>query len=166
MLFPNRCTKMSPLNFCRKRKRAQWPTSNPSSKTYVSALEDLPSEFIIQEGSPSEVLLWLSEIKSVDLLAVGSHGHRRMQRLLLGSVAEKLSRQARCPVLVTPESSLPQKFSLRTILCPTNFSERSAAALKKDVAVGAVVLSTRTAVACCGGRGPEQGRSHFAEHDC
>jgi nucleotide-binding universal stress UspA family protein len=96
-----------------------------------SELKDVPAEFFIQEGSPSEVLLWLSETKSVDLLAVGSHGHRRMQRLLIGSVAEKLSRQARCPVLVTPESSLPQNFSLRTILCPTNFSERSAAALRK-----------------------------------
>src|SRR6185437_1439042 len=35
------------------------------------------------------------------------------------------------PVLITPESSLPNEtFKLKTILCPTNFSEGSVAALR------------------------------------
>jgi nucleotide-binding universal stress UspA family protein len=35
-----------------------------------------------------------------DLLVVGSHGRRGVQRLLLGSVAERVAREAPCSVLV------------------------------------------------------------------
>jgi nucleotide-binding universal stress UspA family protein len=96
-----------------------------------SRLEDLQPETIIEQGPPSEVILRLAEEQSIALLVVGTQGHVRIERLLLGSVAEKIARQARCPVLITPESSLPyEEFKLKTILCPTNFSERSVAALR------------------------------------
>jgi nucleotide-binding universal stress UspA family protein len=96
-----------------------------------SRLEDLQPETIIEQGPPSEVILRLAEEQSIALLVVGTQGHVRIERLLLGSVAEKIARQARCPVLITPESSLPYEgFKLKTILCPTNFSERSVAALR------------------------------------
>jgi nucleotide-binding universal stress UspA family protein len=35
---------------------------------------------------------------------MGSHGHTGASRLLLGSVAEKVVRHARCPVLVAHSS--------------------------------------------------------------
>lgn len=95
-------------------------------------VQNIQSEFMLEEGPVADTLLSLSESRQIDLLVVGSRGHRRIQRLLLGSVAEKLSRQAACPVLVVPESALSYdlQISLKTILCPTNFSERSTAALK------------------------------------
>lgn len=37
---------------------------------------------------------------SADLVVIGTHGHRRLERLLLGSTAEKVVRLAPCPVLV------------------------------------------------------------------
>jgi nucleotide-binding universal stress UspA family protein len=91
----------------------------------------LQAEIILEEGPVADVLLALAEFRSIDLLVVGTQGHGRLQRLLLGSVAEKLSRQAPCPVLVVPEASMNRKSGVSTILCPTNFSERSAAALKQ-----------------------------------
>ncbi|HEU5413367.1 MAG TPA: universal stress protein [Candidatus Angelobacter sp.] len=96
-----------------------------------SRLNGLQPETIVEQGFPSEVILRLAEENSIALLVVGTQGHVRTERLLLGSTAEKIARQARCPVLITPESSLPyEEFKLKTILCPTNFSERSAAALR------------------------------------
>jgi universal stress protein E len=101
-----------------------------------SRFSGLQPEIILEQGPPSEVLLRLAEAKSIELLVVGTRGHVAIKRLLLGSVAEKLARQSRCPVLITPESSLPvEEFTLKTILCPTNFSERSTGALRYAWAV-------------------------------
>ncbi|MGF6873740.1 nucleotide-binding universal stress UspA family protein [Paraburkholderia sp. MM5477-R1] len=37
-----------------------------------------------------------------DAIVMGAHGRRRVQRLMLGSVAERVLRSARCPVLTIP----------------------------------------------------------------
>jgi nucleotide-binding universal stress UspA family protein len=39
-----------------------------------------------------------------DLVVVGTHGHGRVMRVLLGSVADHLVRQATCPVMIVPEA--------------------------------------------------------------
>jgi nucleotide-binding universal stress UspA family protein len=51
-------------------------------------------------GSPAEQLVQLAADLDADLLVVGTHGRRGVQRLLLGSVAERVIRLAHCPVLV------------------------------------------------------------------
>jgi nucleotide-binding universal stress UspA family protein len=38
--------------------------------------------------------------KSIDLLVIATHGRSGLTRLVLGSVAEQVVRQADCPVLV------------------------------------------------------------------
>jgi nucleotide-binding universal stress UspA family protein len=50
------------------------------------------------EGEPRHALVALS--KEVDLLVIGSRHHRALRHLLLGDVAEDLSRTSRCPLLV------------------------------------------------------------------
>ncbi len=51
-------------------------------------------------GKAVETLLQTCVDYEADLLIVGTHGRRGIDRLLLGSVAEQLVRQAACPVLV------------------------------------------------------------------
>jgi len=51
-------------------------------------------------GTPAETLLQFAVDYAADLIIVGTHGRRGLERLLLGSVAEWLVRGARCPVLV------------------------------------------------------------------
>ncbi|HEU0035604.1 MAG TPA: universal stress protein [Kofleriaceae bacterium] len=48
----------------------------------------------------AETLAMLDEDSSYDLVVMGSHGRTGIKRALLGSVAEKTVRHARCPVLV------------------------------------------------------------------
>ncbi len=48
----------------------------------------------------AQTLRFLEEDPSVDLVVMGSHGRTGIKRILLGSVAEKVVRHARCPVLV------------------------------------------------------------------
>jgi len=55
----------------------------------------------IRVGDPAdEVLAGVEADDSIDLIAVGARSRTGIRRALLGSVAEKLVRHARCPVLV------------------------------------------------------------------
>jgi nucleotide-binding universal stress UspA family protein len=63
----------------------------------VPALRDRVS-IRVEVGHPVRNLVELVETAEVDLLVLGSHGRTGVERLLLGSVAEQLIRQARCPV--------------------------------------------------------------------
>ena len=51
-------------------------------------------------GDPATEILRLAENVAADRVVVGTHGRRGFTRLLLGSVAERVMREARCPVLV------------------------------------------------------------------
>ena len=56
---------------------------------------------VLRTGWPgAQILELLDEDRSIDLVAMGSHGLTGIKRMLLGSVAEKTIRYARCPVLV------------------------------------------------------------------
>jgi len=92
----------------------------------------LESEALLREGDIASSLLHLVPEYNIDLLVVATRGHRHLKRLLLGSVAEKLFRQALCPVFVVPEQarmSAAQALSVHRIVCPIDFSPASSAAL-------------------------------------
>jgi nucleotide-binding universal stress UspA family protein len=55
-------------------------------------------------GHPgAEILAMIDADPTIDLVVMGSHGRTGLKRLLLGSIAEKIVRNARCPVLVARE---------------------------------------------------------------
>ncbi|HID47242.1 MAG TPA: universal stress protein [Methanothermococcus okinawensis] len=54
----------------------------------------------ILEGNPAREIVEYGERKGVDLIVMGTSGKSGIDRLLLGSVAEKVSRKAQCPVLL------------------------------------------------------------------
>ena len=56
-------------------------------------------------GDTVDELLGFARRSEVDLLAIGSHGHDFIERLLLGSVTTRLLRRATCSVLVTPPAA-------------------------------------------------------------
>lgn len=51
-------------------------------------------------GKPVDEILKLSEEIGADLIFVGSHNKVSIERVLLGSVSERIVREARCPVMV------------------------------------------------------------------
>jgi len=94
-------------------------------------LRDLSHEIIFQAGDTWPTLAEVIEQKLVDLLVLGTHGRKGLEKVLLGSVAEEIFRQALCPVLtVGPRSSLRPKNAaeLNRILYATDFSPESLAA--------------------------------------
>jgi universal stress protein A len=52
---------------------------------------------LMMEGSVAQSIL--EAAKSADLIVMGTHGRTGVSRLLIGSIAEKVVRGARCPVL-------------------------------------------------------------------
>jgi nucleotide-binding universal stress UspA family protein len=57
-------------------------------------------ETITGEGTPSEAIVEYAEENSVDRIVMGSHGREGASRVLLGSVAENVTRRSPVPVTV------------------------------------------------------------------
>ncbi len=55
---------------------------------------------VVDLGDPTTVILELADALSVDLLVLGTHGRQGLARLMVGSVAESVLRQAHMPVLI------------------------------------------------------------------
>ena len=54
---------------------------------------------VLLEGKPAEVILDVAQGHGSDLIVMGTHGRSGIGRLVLGSVAEMVLRNAPCPVL-------------------------------------------------------------------
>jgi nucleotide-binding universal stress UspA family protein len=94
----------------------------------------VPIEVDVGEGNPATEILAKSTAMSNDLLVLGTHGLSGFDRLLLGSVTEKVLRKAACPVLSVPSHApdlVPVAPALfRRILCAVDFSKCSLHALQ------------------------------------
>jgi nucleotide-binding universal stress UspA family protein len=85
------------------------------------------------EGAVTDSILACAAQHSADLIVMGTHGRHGFDRLLLGSVTEKVLRKASCPVLAVRkpthdfvEPLLPgDPVRLRKILLATDFSQHS-----------------------------------------
>ncbi|WP_035994623.1 universal stress protein [Leptolyngbya sp. KIOST-1] len=56
--------------------------------------------FVVSVGNPSSEIIDYAEANGIDLIVISSHGRTGLSRFFLGSVAERVVRFARCPVLV------------------------------------------------------------------
>ncbi|HEX5760603.1 MAG TPA: universal stress protein [Thermoanaerobaculia bacterium] len=71
------------------------------------ALEPVAVEAALRSGDPSSQILAAAEEAGADLLLMGTHSRSPLDRLLLGSVAAQVVREAHCSVLaVPPEAAL------------------------------------------------------------
>ena len=80
----------------------------------------------------SEILKRAADLPA-DLIVMGTHGRSGFDRLLLGSVAERVLAKATCPVLTVPRQATdvaptPERL-FQNVLCPIDFSPSSLAAL-------------------------------------
>lgn len=66
-------------------------------------LQDVRVETVVQVGSVIPALLAVADTFDIDLILLCSHGYTGLTRRIMGSVAQKLARQASVPVLVLRE---------------------------------------------------------------
>ena len=92
----------------------------------------LPLEFEIGQGDAAVEILERSSALPSDLIVMGTHGRHGFDRLVLGSVTEKVIRKARCPVMTVPPGTaeaVPASPLFKRILCAIDFSDASLKAL-------------------------------------
>lgn len=99
-----------------------------------AAAAGIRSEVAVRDGSASTEILEAARALPADLVVMGTHGRGGFERLVLGSVAEKVLRKACCPVLTVPpptEAGPSARLPLfARILCPVDFSPSSTKALE------------------------------------
>ena len=61
---------------------------------------NLPCEYRRVYGKPAEAIVKLARVEGVTKIVIGTHGRTGLARLLAGSVAEAVIRNATCPVVV------------------------------------------------------------------
>jgi universal stress protein A len=66
-------------------------------------------DYRLQDGSPPTEILCFADEAECDLIVMGTHGRTGLAQLLLGSVAEKVVRKAKCPAItVKVPTAAPQ----------------------------------------------------------
>src|SRR5262249_60808277 len=73
-----------------------------------------------------------------DVVVLGTHGRTGLNRVLMGSVADRIIRAARCPVLTArpqPEAPLPWSAGIARVLYTTDFSPAATSAWPWAVAI-------------------------------
>ncbi len=69
-------------------------------KCCVEALRGLQNvEKMVLKGVPYEEIIKLAEKEEADMIVIGTYGRKGLERLLFGSTAEKVVRNAPCPVM-------------------------------------------------------------------
>ena len=97
-------------------------------------LPDLASLTIVQEqvegAAPADQIVAYADDADIDLIVMGTHGRRGVERLMIGSVAEDVVRTAPCPVFtIRNESEVAPGRAVHRILVPIDFSDASDAAI-------------------------------------
>jgi nucleotide-binding universal stress UspA family protein len=71
-----------------------------NSLTDAAQRMDIKVHSIFKEGEPFEEILKVAEEITADLIVLGSHGRKGLDKFLIGSVAERVMRKAPCPVFL------------------------------------------------------------------
>jgi nucleotide-binding universal stress UspA family protein len=111
-------------------------------RTQVSFVEDgvVTKSFTTDGHDAAQTLLQLAQKHNADLIVAGTQSKSGVERLVLGSTAEKLIRSAKCPVLTLgPNVFWPAESPLafRCIVYATDFSTQSAKAANYALAFAA-----------------------------
>lgn len=99
----------------------------------ASAVGSFPTRILTRGGPVVGEILSAADEMQADLIVIGTHGTSGFERLLLGSVTEKVLRKAKCPVLTVPRAVKPESaetVTFKTIVCGIDFSEASGRALE------------------------------------
>ena len=98
---------------------------------YFSVAKLIDVDVLIDGGHPANRILERAASLPADLIVIGTHGMGGFERLVLGSVTEKVLRKASCPVMtVPPHAQTTSQLPFKRLLCPVDFSDSSLAALE------------------------------------
>jgi len=108
--------------------------------------DEIQLELVVDQGMAPDSILSFAQAQKADLIVMGTHGRRGFDRLMLGSVTDRVMRRAPCPVLAIskpPDDSMlivrerGDFHRLSRILFCADFSDNSERALNYAIALTA-----------------------------
>ncbi len=92
----------------------------------------------VSEGDPVQLIL--EHCDCADLVIMGTHGRRGVQRWMLGSVAEGMIHAAQVPVLVVRHvaTHIPQPPRIQRVLTPVTYTTRDLATVRAAADIAAL----------------------------
>jgi nucleotide-binding universal stress UspA family protein len=108
--------------------------------------DEIQTELVVSQGMAPDTILSFAQAQKTDVIVMGTHGRRGYDRLMLGSVTDRVMRRAPCPVLAIskpPHDSVAAGkerdyvHHLSRILFCADFSENSERALNYAISATA-----------------------------
>ena len=117
-----------------------------------SVLSKVEHSILLLNGDLQEVVEGCIQRHDIDLVVIGTHGRGGLKKLFLGSVAEGVSREAPCAVLIVGPHAPPASsdFAFRHILYATEYSTGSLNALRYALSLAQQCGAGLTLLHVCG----------------
>jgi nucleotide-binding universal stress UspA family protein len=137
--------------FCRTLREAGKEKLREFVKNHTH--DQIEPELAVHEGTAPDSILSFAQERNADLIVMGTHGRRGYDRMVLGSVTNRVMRTAPCPVVAIskpPHESTAagqerhRVHHLNRILFCTDFSENSERALNYAISAAAEYNSELT----------------------
>jgi nucleotide-binding universal stress UspA family protein len=137
--------------FCRTLREAGKEKLRGFVKNHTH--DQIEPELAVHEGTAPDSILSFAQERNADLIVMGTHGRRGYDRMVLGSVTNRVMRTAPCPVVAIskpPHESTAagqerhRVHHLNRILFCTDFSENSERALNYAISAAAEYNSELT----------------------
>ena len=77
----------------------QWAAATLAARATALAANGVPGRVLVKSGPPWREIIDTARDEAAELIVIGTHGRSGLNRMLLGSVAERVVRQAPCPVV-------------------------------------------------------------------
>jgi universal stress protein A len=77
----------------------QWATTQLEDRVQRAGARGVTARYVLPAGVPYQEIVKAAEKEHADVVVIGTHGRTGLERVFLGSVAERVVRLAPCPVL-------------------------------------------------------------------
>ncbi len=105
----------------------------------VFVKETVPEGWNIKQqilpGRAYKAIVEEAEAENYDLIVIARRGTTNLSDHLIGSTAERVARFARCPVISIRGHDEPGNRDIKSILCPTDYSQSANAALAYAISI-------------------------------
>jgi nucleotide-binding universal stress UspA family protein len=98
VLMPEQYLDAMTMDRLQKQAR-EWSTRQLTALATRAKKAGVKASVLLREGDAAEQIVRTSRTTKSDLIVMGTHGRRGLQKFLLGSVAERVLRAAPCPVV-------------------------------------------------------------------
>jgi nucleotide-binding universal stress UspA family protein len=128
--------------YVRTARESETGQSSDGLDTFVASIPgvDESARLLEREGEPVSEILETAGAVASDLIVMGTHGRTGLQRLLIGSVADRVIRRSPVPVLTVPpgvKNAAGEFIRFETVMCGVDFSESSPRAIEYAALIAA-----------------------------